>query len=116
LPKKCWIIILNIPPPNSAFPREQNLPREGMGRVSKRADLKRCSKMSSLPPRPGSVVVKHDVLLKTHYTPAYKEIFNQAKLQVEEKIQNATKMQTSNSSDDCASKFLPGTEQCSETV
>jgi hypothetical protein len=52
--------------------------------------------------RPGSVVVKHDVLLKTHYTPAYKEIFNQAKLQVEEKIQNATKMQTSNSTNYCA--------------
>nr|XP_020029273.1 mucin-17-like [Castor canadensis] len=52
--------------------------------------------------RPGSVVVKHDVLLKTHYTPAYKEIFKQAKQQVEEKIQNATKTQTSNSTNYCA--------------
>jgi hypothetical protein len=70
--------------------------------------MRRCSKMSSLPPRPGSVVVKHDVLLKTHYTPAYKEIFKQAKQQVEEKIQNATKTQTSNSTNYCSSKFLLG--------
>uniref|UniRef100_A0A8C0WT05 SEA domain-containing protein n=1 Tax=Castor canadensis TaxID=51338 RepID=A0A8C0WT05_CASCN len=66
--------------------------------------------------RPGSVVVKHDVLLKTHYTPAYKEIFNQAKLQVEEKIQNATKMQTSNSTLLCFNSTATAVQNITVTV
>lgn len=45
---------------------------------------------------PGSVVVDHDVILKTKFTPDYKEIINTVAEKVEAKIKNATQEQTLN--------------------
>lgn len=53
----------------------------------------------------GSVVVEHDVILKTKFIPDYKEFINKVAKKVEEKIKNATQEQTLNN-DTCSSKFL----------
>ncbi|XP_051693965.2 mucin-17 [Oryctolagus cuniculus] len=44
---------------------------------------------------PGSVVVEHDVILRTTYTPQYQEVFGQATETVEEIIMNVTAKQIS---------------------
>ncbi|XP_046283105.1 mucin-17-like [Marmota monax] len=46
--------------------------------------------------RQGSVVVEHDIILKTKFTPEYKEIFKKATEEVKEKIENATRELISN--------------------
>ncbi|XP_027965809.1 mucin-17-like [Eumetopias jubatus] len=43
----------------------------------------------------GSIVVEHEVILKTNYTPEYKEVLNKVTQEVKEKIQNVTKEQIS---------------------
>ncbi|KAF3813973.1 hypothetical protein GH733_018005 [Mirounga leonina] len=53
----------------------------------------------------GSIVVEHEVLLKTNYTPEYKEVFTKVTQEVVEKIQNVTKEQISRNNS-CTSKFL----------
>lgn len=42
---------------------------------------------------PGSVVVEHEVILRTKFSPEYKELFNTVIQKVEEKIMNATQEQ-----------------------
>uniref|UniRef100_A0A8C2VM39 Mucin-17 n=1 Tax=Chinchilla lanigera TaxID=34839 RepID=A0A8C2VM39_CHILA len=56
--------------------------------------------------RPGSVVVEHDVILKTNYTPEYKQVLEKASEQVEKKILNATAEQISNSNNTCVDFLL----------
>ncbi|XP_073740290.1 mucin-17 [Callorhinus ursinus] len=43
----------------------------------------------------GSIVVEHEVILKTNYTPEYKEVLTKVTQEVKEKIQNVTKEQIS---------------------
>uniref|UniRef100_A0A286Y0C6 Uncharacterized protein n=1 Tax=Cavia porcellus TaxID=10141 RepID=A0A286Y0C6_CAVPO len=47
--------------------------------------------------RPGSVVVEHEVLLRTNYTPEYRQVLERASQDVMEKIVKATQVQISNS-------------------
>uniref|UniRef100_A0A452U471 Mucin 17, cell surface associated n=1 Tax=Ursus maritimus TaxID=29073 RepID=A0A452U471_URSMA len=53
----------------------------------------------------GSIVVEHEVLLETKYTPEYKDVLVKATQEVTEKIQNVTKEQISRNNT-CPSKFL----------
>lgn len=53
----------------------------------------------------GSIVVEHEIILKTKFTPEYKDVLNKVTQKVTEKIQNVTKQQiTINNT--CPGKFL----------
>lgn len=49
--------------------------------------------------------MEHEVLLKTNFTPEYKEVFSKVTEQVTEKIQKVTTEQISRNNS-CSSKFL----------
>ncbi|XP_021109851.1 mucin-17-like [Heterocephalus glaber] len=56
--------------------------------------------------RAGSVVVEHNIILKTSYTLEYKQVLEKASQQVEEKILNATKVQITSSNNTCSAYLL----------
>lgn len=68
-------------------------------------DLGGCSRTSFSLLSAGSIVVEHEVLLETKYTPEYKDVLVKATQEVTEKIQNVTKEQISRNNT-CPSKFL----------
>lgn len=53
----------------------------------------------------GSVVVKHDVLLKASFTPEYEKVLKNATKKIEQKINDITNDQVMKDNN-CSSKFL----------
>lgn len=64
-----------------------------------------CSRYHPYLPRSGSIIVDYDVILKTQYTPDYKDVLQEIKSNVQEKIINATEVQVS-ANNNCTGKAL----------
>lgn len=65
-----------------------------------------CSRYHPYLPRNGSIIVDYDVILKAQYTSDYKNVLQEIKNNVQEKIINATKVQVSGANNNCTGKAL----------